>query len=1493
MSSSHWLRPVAAALLLAGAGQAPAQVVISQIYGGGGNTYTHDFIELKNTGAVPVSLNGKSLQYASATGTGTFGSSATQITELPNATIPAGGYFLVQQASGTATVALPTPDHIDPTPIAMSATAGKIALVSDATPLGCNGGSTACSAAQLARIEDLVGYGSANFFEGAAAPAPSNTTALFRAGNGCTDTNNNAADFSTATPAPRNGATPASSCAAGDTAPAVSGTTPADAAIDVLVGSSIGITFSEAVNLDPGWFTLDCPAGTPVAATASGAQPGTTFSITPDSALPLATTCTVTVQAGAVHDDDANDPPDTMAADYSFSFTTETGLPPLPVLSVANVSQPEGDAANTLTFTVQLSAPAGLGGVDFSYATENGTATAGSDYVAASGAGRIDENDSSTTLTIDVLGDTLAEPDETFTLRLTGITGATPTSANATATLVNDDRLHVWQVQGSGACSPLIVPCTVTANTAMVPVAIAASVVTAIGPDGFALQTPDAASDNDPATSDGVYVYTGTTTPPRTDADEDLAVGDLVLVSGGVKEYFGLTEVQVNTTRSATHSIVRLAQGQPMPTPVVFSAGNGPFGTPSSNPAALSCPGSGPGGSNNTDTNFECFEGMLVHIPDGILTTGNQSFGEVAIGPHGQRAYREKGTKFPAAPVAGAAAAGTWDGNPEILELDADRLLAVPLNTELAGGLPFSGVGVIGFEFGDYEFWPAGGEYPAGTPRFVFDPADNVLPRPVRDSAAPSELTVGSFNAWRLCDIIDDIGQPGGGPNNYLIEFDCDATGIEAGGQAAYETKLVKVSAYIIDVLKSPDVLGMQEVEKRAVLEDLAARIEADGGPAYEAYLVEGNDPGGIDVGYLVRSDRIANASVQQLRGQETWNDPSDGLTALHDRPPLLLTGEFIEGIGGRPFKFAVLNAHNRSFGANDRVYAKRFLQARAIAEEVQAYQTNPANAERPLILVGDYNAYQFSDGITDPVGLIAGTFDNAENECAPANAVTTCNLPDDGTGATVQIVDPPLTKHTDVLAVVDPDEVYSYTFTERFGTIWGHTDPTGPDNGREVAANQVIDHLLLSAAVEPLFADFQYGRANVDASEAGHSAGTGPDGQGGIWSQPAIGSSDHDGFVAFFDLDCSSNPAADADGDGVCDFTDNCPVTANADQLDPNGDRIGAACNTAPSITSVAITTGTQSALYSYTVTTTDAEGNAVALSATTLPSWLALTDNGDGTALLAGTPAQADVGSHAVLIEADDQEGSAQQAFSIVVANVNDAPVLANPIPGQSATEGTAFMFQFAADTFTDADGDTLAYSAALSGGAALPAWLSFDPATRTFSGTPALADVGSVDIVVTAEDAEGESATAAFTVTVVALDRADLALSITGATSAACFAEVSQTFVVTNGGPDAATGVVLDGVVPASAADWTVEAAAGTTCSQPDAGGAFSCSVDTLAASASASVTVRGTPWAGACGGSVAFSGTVAGATLDPVDANSASSSVALGSAPDAIFSDGFED
>lgn len=205
-----WLAPLLLALLPMGA---PAQVVISQIYGGGGNTgapLQNDYVELFNRGSVSVNLTGLSVQYASATGTGNFGSNP--IVAL-GGTLAPGQYYLIQLAGGANGSALPTPDVTST--INMAGASGKVVLLDGTAGLACNGGSTACSAAQSARILDLVGYGSANFFEGAgSAPLLSNTTAGFRANNGCTDTNNNSADFSAAAPAPRNSSSALNVCGA-------------------------------------------------------------------------------------------------------------------------------------------------------------------------------------------------------------------------------------------------------------------------------------------------------------------------------------------------------------------------------------------------------------------------------------------------------------------------------------------------------------------------------------------------------------------------------------------------------------------------------------------------------------------------------------------------------------------------------------------------------------------------------------------------------------------------------------------------------------------------------------------------------------------------------------------------------------------------------------------------------------------------------------------------------------------------------------------------------------------------------------------------------------------------------------------------------------------------------------------------------------------------------------------------------------------------------
>lgn len=197
----HMARRLGLALLLLGAaGAAQAQVVISQVYGGGGNsgaTYKSDFIELHNNGTSPVNLSGWSVQYASSTGT-----SWTR-TNLSGSIAP-GGYYLVKQADGAGgTTNLPTPDTIGT--IAMSATAGKVALVSNQTTLS---GSCPLGGA----VVDFVGFGSANCAETAPTAAPSNTTAVLRAADGCTDTDNNSADFAVGAPTPRNSASPLRTC---------------------------------------------------------------------------------------------------------------------------------------------------------------------------------------------------------------------------------------------------------------------------------------------------------------------------------------------------------------------------------------------------------------------------------------------------------------------------------------------------------------------------------------------------------------------------------------------------------------------------------------------------------------------------------------------------------------------------------------------------------------------------------------------------------------------------------------------------------------------------------------------------------------------------------------------------------------------------------------------------------------------------------------------------------------------------------------------------------------------------------------------------------------------------------------------------------------------------------------------------------------------------------------------------------------------------------
>ncbi len=179
-------------LLAAPSNAASPDVVITEVYGGGGNSgapYTNDFVELTNNGSSAVDVSGWSVQYASSTG------ATWQVTKLTGSIAP-GAAYLVQEGAGAGNGApMPTPD-VSGT-IAMSASAGKVALVTNQTALACG---SVCHADPAVR--DYVGFGSAaTDSETAPTGTLSNTSSAARI-DPTKDTDNNGADFAVGNPSP-------------------------------------------------------------------------------------------------------------------------------------------------------------------------------------------------------------------------------------------------------------------------------------------------------------------------------------------------------------------------------------------------------------------------------------------------------------------------------------------------------------------------------------------------------------------------------------------------------------------------------------------------------------------------------------------------------------------------------------------------------------------------------------------------------------------------------------------------------------------------------------------------------------------------------------------------------------------------------------------------------------------------------------------------------------------------------------------------------------------------------------------------------------------------------------------------------------------------------------------------------------------------------------------------------------------------------------------
>jgi uncharacterized repeat protein (TIGR01451 family) len=748
-----------------------------------------------------------------------------------------------------------------------------------------------------------------------------------------------------------------------------------------------------------------------------------------------------------LNDVDATGADDGLAID-DFSVTPHGGVAtptptPTPSLSINDVTQAEGDAGTTnFNFTVSLSSPAQAGGVSFTVNTADGTtnpATAGSDYVAiVNGAGSIPQGSSSTQVTVQVNGDTTVEPNETFFVNITGVTGAGVTDAQGLGTITNDDvtLTGICQIQGSGTTSPVTGQSVTTRG-----------IVTGLkagSSGGFFIQ--DDACDADPNTSNGVFVFTGSSVPAAA------VVGNNVQVGGTVQEFIPSADLnqKPETELSGTITASVLSTGNPLPSPVTITAADTLV--------------------NNVE-NLERYEGMRVTVPSltvvaptqGTITeptetvASNGVFYGVVTGV--ARPFREPGVNASDPLPAGSGAnVPRFDENPERIRIDSDAQPGTTALNVSVGAVLTNVTGPLDYGFRTYTILPDTTLVGTGV-------SPTAAPTPNAD-----EFTVASFNMERFFDTVAD-----------------GESGAPTLTQAAFDKRLNKASLIIRNIQHYPDVIGVEEMEKLSTLQSVAAKVNSDAqtidglpNPNYVAYLVEGNDIGGIDVGFLVKESRITTVDVTQIElagcnsatptSCYTYTNPNTGgQELLNDRPPLVLRATVNRPVlyGGGAIPFTVIVNHLRSLSSIDddvtvngtgtagsRVRAKRKAQAEFLANYIQSRQT--ADPNEKIITVGDMNAFRINDGYVDMIGTILGTPSPDDQTVVP------------GDGA--DLVNP---NQTDLIDTLSADQRYSYSF-----------------DGNA----QVLDHVIVNPNALAILNRFAYAREDADQPVKDYEDGNIPD---------------------------------------------------------------------------------------------------------------------------------------------------------------------------------------------------------------------------------------------------------------------------------------------------------------------------------------------------------------------------------------------------------------
>lgn len=791
-------------------------------------------------------------------------------------------------------------------------------------------------------------------------------------------------------------------------------------------------------------------------------------------------------------------------------------------------------------------------------------------------------------------GPTCANPQPGRTCLKVNISDAQGRSTGLVETISFSVTTAIHDIQGPGPISPLA--------GASLPINGARGIVTAVTSDGFFMQARPAGYDNDPLTSEGIFVFTPSV--------PTVAVGAVAWVFGSVQEAVPESDpTSPSVTRIADAFVIVVSNGNPLPPPVALSADL-------------------PSAAGALDQ-LEPLEGMRVGVnalrvagpagatidePAGASTSNGVFFGVV---DGVARPFQEPGIAPPDVwLVENLPNVPRFDGNPERLRVDTRRQLGAIALDVPAGALVTNVTGPLDFAARTYTIVSD-----AAAPPTVVSSIDA---RPVR-APRPEEFTVASLNLGRFFDTSDDAG------DDVVLSAD------------AFESRMAKASLVVRDVLRLPDIVGVQEVENLATLQGLAQRINGDvmaaGGfdPRYGAYLMDGHDATGLDLGLLVKFSRIVEfPQVEQVEPDAMLPD-STGF--VFDRPPLVMRASIGTSTRVYPVTAIVVDLLGRQ-GIGDPLAGEAVRMKRKVQAETLAAYVAVASFEHQVVLVGNFNAFEFNDGYVDVLGTIKGT-------PAPADQVLLPTAPG--------LVNPPL---VDFLEFVPPDQRYSVV---------------------SAGNAQQLDHVLVSSDMSPLRGELQYARSNADFPGVLQSDATRPERL-----------SEHDMVVAYFSD--SAPPMLILPKDmGPVEATSSAGAQANfvpaPSALDAVDGPRGVSCEPASGATfpigrtnihCMASDLAGNTATGTFHVTVVDSTPpvvtvpesvSAEATGPLTEVTFIATaTDSVDGAVTPVCAPASGSsfaVGSTQVVCTATDVRGNAGQAAVMVIVTDTTPPVLSLPPP------------------------------------------------------------------------------------------------------------------------------------------------------------------------------------------------------------------------------------